>query len=616
MCGIAAIISIDREIPDDSINNMIAALKHRGPDTQKAVKLNNNCHLGHTRLSIIDLSGGTQPMSDDNQRYWIVFNGEIYNYRELRQQLEKKGEHFYTKSDTEVLLKAYQVYGESILSHLNGQFAFAIWDQQEQTLFASRDRLGEKPFYYTQSPQGHLIIASEIKAILASKLIQPQLDPLAVDAYLALLYVPPKQTIYQNIHTLAPAHALIWKNGQIRQWRYWQPKYSQSPINTQDAIEQVEYLIKQAVKRQMVADVPIGAFLSGGADSSTIVALMTQYTSHPIQTFSVGFGGLINELPYAQAVAQKYQTEHNELQMDLSVGELLETMAMVYDEPFADSSNIPTYKIAEFASHKVKVVLSGDGGDELFGGYEWYKHLLMKDDSISQQWLQQIIWRILGKLHLPVQKQRQESVSRYNSAQLKQRYPDWWDQHLAVATELNCDRHALWQKNLQTKYSIQQTYCPHENLQDMDRVTSFDLDCYLSGDILVKVDRATMAHGLESRSPFLDVDLVEFVLNLPWALRFQEANRKFLLRQSCGKLWPYQLHERHKQGFGAPIWNWIKRPDVQSLLRKATDLNGPLSHLLPGLRVTVNKLSPQQQWTILCLGLWMDKRSECIKTPP
>jgi asparagine synthase (glutamine-hydrolysing) len=616
MCGIAGIISQEKSIPNESIKKTIERLYHRGPDTQNSIQL-DRCHLGHTRLSIIDLSGGTQPMSDRTQRYWLVFNGEIFNYQELRQQLEKQGWNFDTNSDTEVLLKSYLAYGESALSYLKGQFAFAIWDTKERKLFAARDRFGEKPFYYCHCDRGYFLFASEIKALLASNLVTPKIDLVSVDAYLGLLYVPPERTIYENIYTLKPAHAITWQNGKTQEWRYWQPKYSQETLQPQEAIEKLKYLIDRAVQRQTVADVPVGAFLSGGLDSSSIVALMSQYSDRKIKTFSVGFGDLINELPYARSVAKTYNTDHQELHTEIPVGELLEEMVEVYDEPFADSSNIPTYLISKFASQQVKVVLSGDGGDELFGGYEWYSWLLEaeynpKQRFLSQLRLNQFFLRILRKLRFPVTQQCNLAIDRYQKQKLIDTYPDYWDRHLAYATGLKNDRSLLWNKQLNTQQSIEHYYYPQESLQKMDRVTDFDLQCYLTGDILVKVDRASMAHGLESRSPFLDVDLVEFVLGLPWQLRFQDSNRKHLLKQACQHLWPQSIHNRTKQGFGAPIWQWIERPDVQLLLTKVCQSNQALIHLLPNLKTALPFFSPQQKWTILCLGLWLEQHSECL----
>jgi asparagine synthase (glutamine-hydrolysing) len=344
----------------------------------------------------------------------------------------------------------------------------------------------------------------------------------------------------------------------------------------------------------------VGAFLSGGLDSSTIVALMTRHATGAVKTFSVGFGDLINELPYARQVAEAYRTEHRELQMDIAVGELAARMAEVYDEPFADSSNIPTYLMSQFAARHVKVALVGDGGDELFGGYDWYAPLLSRPaDPLS-------------------------SPSAATDPSL-----DLWDRHLAHATALHktqAARDALWGGAAPTTVeALRRAYRPADSVRDMDRATDFDVRCYLPGDILVKVDRAAMAHGLETRAPFLDADLVEYVLSLPWQLRFKgngAGGLKPLLREVCGDLWPAALRDRPKQGFGAPVRNWVTRPDVRDLLRRACGPAGPLAALLPGAPVAVEAVAAgkpvarwgeaQLVWTLLCLGLWLGTRSWCL----
>jgi asparagine synthase (glutamine-hydrolysing) len=625
MCGIAMIASSGTEIPHGTIERMTECLAHRGPDGRGYARF-PNCHLGHRRLSVIDLVTGDQPMSaqdshqgESTERYWITFNGEIYNYRELRAELEKRGWIFRTQSDTEVLLRAYQEYGDTVPTHLNGQFAFAIWDRVEQRLFAARDRLGEKPLYWTIAAQGCFLAASEIKSLLASGLVEPRLDRAAVDAYLALLYVPPDRTIYENVHTLRPGHALTWCAGQWRTWSYWQPAFSQAAsADAKEAIEQLRFLISQAVKRQMVADVPVGAFLSGGLDSSTIVALMTKHTDQPVMTFAVGFGDLIDELPYARAVAQMYHTDHYEIQMDIPVGEMLERMAQVYDEPFADSSNIPTYLVSEFAHHYVKVALSGDGGDELFGGYDWYRPLLdsaTRNTNVAYRQFIMLAWRALARVGLPVRAQSDAALYAYVAASGQRRYADFWERHLAFITGLKHDRAIFWDGHAhhETEAAIQSIYFPEPHVQAIDRAIDFDVRCYLPGDILVKVDRAALAHGLETRAPFLDVDLVEFVWGLPWQLRFHQGQLKYLLREACQDLWPPTVQSRAKQGFGAPIWRWIKQPDVQSLWRRVGAPASPLVHLLPGLESARPSLKPQQVWTLLCLGLWLEKQPECLR---
>ncbi len=596
---------------------MTRRLTHRGPDAGATIDVKGGW-FGHRRLSIIDLSGGAQPMADPAERYWIVFNGEIFNFRELRNDLQSRGRTFRTHSDTEVLLQAYLEFGEKTPERLNGQFAFAIWDNHERKLFAARDRMGEKPLYWSTTSDGQLVLASEIKSILASGLIQPRLDRAAVDAYLAFLYVPPDRTIYENISILSPAHAMEWRDGKIRQWRYWEPKYSNGAIrDPREAVEEIQRLLEQAVHRQMVADVPVGAFLSGGLDSSTIVAYMTRNSTIPIQTFAVGFENVINELPYARAVADLYKTDHHELQMSMPVGELLDQMTEIYDEPFADSSNIPTFVVARCARQYVKVVLSGDGGDELFGGY-WWNTSRLRDQRLVDHpprlfplAVKAHAWRALTKLHHGFGSRRHQAVSLYEAARTMRVNPDLWERHLGVQCFFDAaQRRTLWDRDAvpSSQALLGGRFVPGGDVREMDRVVDLDVRCYLPGDILVKVDRAAMANGLETRAPFLDVDLVEFVLGLPWRMRFDEAQSKPLLHKACDELWPESLRTRAKQGFGGPVKDWMQRPDIRLRFDHATRSNGALADLLPGLAKALPKARPYQQWSLMCLGLWLEKQ--------
>ncbi len=623
MCGIAGIVSSEADVPNGAVEKMAASLRHRGPDAEETVAL-TGCHLGHTRLSVIDLTGGRQPMQDETGRYHIVFNGEIFNYRELRDELAAEGTLFRTASDTEVLLHAYRRHGEGVLERLNGQFAFLIWDAQERIAFLARDRFGEKPLFWARSRSGHLLIASEIKALLASGLIEPVIDRTSVDAYLALLYVPSDRTIYSNIFTVRPAHAMVWRGNNCRERCYWQPRYSTERIEVPEAVDRLRLLTRQAVKRQMVADVPVGAFLSGGLDSSTIVALMAAESPRPIMTFSVGFGGLINELPYAREVAEAYRTQHHELQVDVPVSETLEEMARVYDEPFADSSNIPTFLLCRFVREHVKVALSGDGGDELFGGYEWYErlgasqHYAPGPSAFYARWLRAAFWRGLVTMGGHVAAQRDAALRELLTARLARRHADIWDRHVLGNGNLAGDRSELWGSKVpeDTDSAIRKNFFPADRVSGIDRATDFDVRCYLPGDILVKVDRAAMANGLETRAPFLDRELAEFVLSLSSTIRFRPIGLKELMRDAYAELWPTSVRQRKKQGFGAPIRMWLQAPAMQSMFKRVRRPGGPLSALLPGVNSVGNATKPQRIWTLLCLGLWLDKHPECHASLP
>lgn len=617
MCGIAGILSSGHIPRDGAIERMTKSICHRGPDDIGFIFL-ADCHFGHCRLSVIDIDGGKQPMADETGRYSIVYNGEIFNYRELRVVLKGKGWAFRTESDTEVLLRACQEYGEEVPRYLNGQFSFAFWDSKKKNLFAARDRMGEKPFYWAINGKGDFIFASEIKALLKNDSFRPSLNNLAINDYLMLNYIRPDCTVYEEVRTLRPGHILTLEQGRVRERCYWQPRYSVlADVDPDEAVKRCRYLIDQAVERQMVADVPVGAFLSGGLDSSTIVALMSSHAKKPVKTFSVGFGKIINELPWARIVAERFKTEHHEIQMDVPVGEMLERMAEVYDEPFADSSNIPTFLMSRFASKDVKVVLSGDGGDEIFGGYEWYTHLLapdkleFSDTSLIRLAVVKNILRVLARVGIPCKEARDNAVNVHRYARIHRDHARPIDRHLALV--MGSNRNNGPDESQDRIDSLGKAFCAFEDSGGMDQATSFDVNCYLPGDILVKVDRAAMANGLEVRAPFLDVELVEFLLGLPWGLRFKNMELKHLLKSSCNDLWPPEVRTRLKQGFGAPVREWLDRKDVKEIGRRVLARNSAFLHLFPGTRKRVFKQTPQRSWALLCLGLWLEKHSTCLR---
>jgi len=605
MCGISGIIGIKSKDDTKAVERMVAALAHRGPDGHGVLNL-GECQLGHTRLSIIDLEGGVQPMKDVSGRYAITFNGEIYNYQELREELLKKGYRFNTHSDTEVIMSAYAEWGARCLDRFRGMFAFAIWDTEKRTLFAGRDLFGEKPLYYAMAPMGPLLIASEIKALLASGLVIPHLDAMSVDAFLAFGYVPPDRTIYENVHTLPPGHYLEWDDHGVRTARYWHARFDTQQITVDDAAVRLRELLQQAVQRQMVADVPVGAFLSGGHDSSTIVALMQQLTSQPVKTFSVGFGEYINELPYARAVAELYQTEHHDIDLGTPpVAQLLQTMAEVYDEPFRDPSHIPTYLISQYARQNVKVVLTGDGADELFGGYAWYP-VLAKSTEVSPSWL---VWLVLRSISRLVGN-RIRSLDRYSQAiGMVQRTPDTWSRYIKKVSVGNGTRRSWWaeQSKAPSSYFPGEYYRPPAGTTGMDEVLHFDLMSFLPGDILVKVDRAAMAHGLETRAPFLDRDLVEFSLSLPSVLKVKDGETKVLFKHALKQYWPAMLHKRGKQGFAAPFQIWMEFPEIKALLQRIFADGSRLRELLPGVRSEQQHVRNYETWNLLTLGLWLER---------
>jgi asparagine synthase (glutamine-hydrolysing) len=612
MCGITAIAHYNIERGQEAILRMTATLRHRGPDAQGIATL-PNCQLGHTRLSIIDLSTGMQPMSYAEGRYWITFNGEIYNYQTLRARLQQIGHVFSTTSDTEVILASYAQWGESCLDRFRGMFAFVLWDENERCLFAARDIFGEKPLYYAFNRDGCLLVASEIKALLSSGMIEPKIDLNAVDAYLAVGYIPPDRTIYSNVHTLPPGHYFRWSEFNLKIDRYWQPVFKTEPITLKDAGERLRELVRQAVNRQMVADVPVGAFLSGGLDSSTIVALMQMQSDVPVKTFSVGFGSYINELPYARSVAKKYGTEHYDIDLGMpDVAEMLLRMATVYDEPFYDTSNIPTYLISKFARQHVKVVLSGDGGDELFGGYSWTYPMLVQSQKVPDSIFLWIILRSFSTLL----RHRWKSLALYSAGcGLAARFSGMWRrqvmQHVRIREP---KRRRLWGERAGEvdSYLPGDYYRPPDVVEGVNRGFFYDLTSYLPGDILVKVDRASMAHGLETRAPFLDRDLAEYALSLPVNLKVDDWNTKIALQEACTRYWPEELRGRKKQGFGSPIHVWAGLKEVRDLMSDVFSKTSPLTRLLPGASYRQFSGKLYESWILLVLGLWLQRNGVSV----
>jgi asparagine synthase (glutamine-hydrolysing) len=612
MCGLAAVAGASRSV---DVAAMTEALRHRGPDDRGIEEL-GACVLGHQRLSVVDIVGGHQPMSTADGRYWIVFNGEIYNFVELREDLARRGCTFRGHSDTEVVLEGFALLGPRLLATLKGQFAFVAWDQLERRLFAARDRLGEKPLYWLRLPDGGVALASELRSFFARGLPRLELDREALDAYLTLGYVPPDRTIYANVHKVPPAYALSWRDGHVETSRYWEPSYSTAvDVGLEEAASRVRDLLAASVARQARADVEVGAFLSGGLDSSTIVALLAGTAGEGVPTFAAGFGELIDELPYARAVARRYRTEHHEIEIDIDVARMLETMATVFDEPFGDSSAIPTYLLAEFARRRVKVVLSGDGGDVLFGGYEWYAPLQFAAKAPAPLRLaaapSSLVLRALRRAGVPTGSAADVATLADRAVRARRAHRDPWRRHFAFVSTREEWRSALHgAAAISPPERILGALTPGGLVRGLDRAVDLDVRSYLPGDILDKVDRATMANGLEARAPFLDIDLVEFVLSLPVELRLQTGRTKELLRRAASDLWPAEILARRKQGFGAPMREWLARPEVADLYRRVTASGSPLHELLPGAADAAG--TPHETWILLSLGLWLERHTECL----
>jgi asparagine synthase (glutamine-hydrolysing) len=558
MCGIFGIFGVDRDSPADPglLRGMGRALTHRGPDGG-GIHTDGALGMGMRRLSIIDLSTGDQPMANEDGSIWVVFNGEIYNYRELTKELAARGHRFATTSDTEVLLHLYEEHGAQSVERLRGMFAFAIWDGHTRTLFMARDRLGIKPLYYAETSQG-VVFGSELKALVQSPWISPRVSPVGLLAFLRFGYVPGPACILEGVATLPPGHSLTLRAGRAMAPRaYWRPtpcfNSGDRRWSEADAVEQLRSLLGDAVRSHLVSDVPLGAFLSGGIDSSAVVATMAREVGEPIQTFSIGFREqAYNELPFARRVAVQYGTRHHELMVGPGDLGLLEEILQAFDEPFADASAIPTYLVSRLARHYVKVVLSGDGGDELFAGYDRYvvdyrrRHLgILGDMGLGGglRGLSAILPQgtpgknFLYNLSLPRMERYVDSISLFPPRVLPRLVePNLLMQEIALQSVLPL---------------------PATGLDPVSRLQDFDIRTYLPGDILTKVDRMSMAHSLEARVPLLDHVFVEFACGLPPDFRFRAGDTKYILKHAVEDRVPAEILNRPKQGFAVPLADWF-----------------------------------------------------------
>jgi asparagine synthase (glutamine-hydrolysing) len=599
MCGINAIVAPSAGRFADALARMNKRLAHRGPDGEGAHAF-AHCLLGHRRLSIVDLAGSPQPMLDATGTRGVTFNGEIYGYKEIRAALDYP---FRTKGDTEVILALYEKYGAGMMPRLPGMFAFAIWDDSTQTLFAARDRFGEKPLFYAEAPGSVLVISSEIKGLLASGLFEPEIDRASLAHYLHFGYSPRGQTIYRGIYSLPPAHTLTYCNGRVEIRRYWDFPSPRERVNEAEAIEEFRALFERAVRLQLVADVEVAAFLSGGLDSSSVVRMASSHQKD-LRTISYGFEEPYSELPHAAEVARYCGTRHQELRdVEQNIPELVMRMADVYDEPFFDSSAIPTWLICRKAAEHVKVVLTGDGGDEVMGGYNfWYKPII----AMHERYPRRTAWRDIA----------------FIAARLAQR-AGARNPKLDLFTRLYGLRRAggpvprahAWQQRVFSPARYTKWDLPPADLSFADRFRDepgsmfrLDMEQYMPGDILVKTDRASMAHGLELRAPFLDVKLAEFCLSLPYQILIKNCIDKYVLRSAMRFELPARVFTRHKQGFGAPLSDWLARSN-ELLEMYLYDSRRDLFSQLPGLTPnTVRTFSEREKWCLLMLSLWLERR--------
>jgi asparagine synthase (glutamine-hydrolysing) len=609
MCGIAGFVRSAGCLPGDEalLGAMCDAIRHRGPDDDGR-RIIGAAALGMRRLSIIDVAGGQQPITNETGEVTVVFNGEIYNYHQLRDRLLKAGHRLTTRSDTETLVHLYEDDGDSLVESLRGMYGFAIWDSRRQRLLLGRDRLGIKPLYYWERPDG-LSFASELRSFLADPAFEARIADEAMALYLSFGYVPDPHCIFQGVRKLAPGHVLTWSRQEgIEVQRYWSPLRPELSVEAPEAIEELRRLLEESVRCHLESEVPLGAFLSGGIDSSTVVALMARAMDRRVQTFSIGFEEPeYNEAPHAARVAAALGTDHTELIVRPDADQLVEDVIVGFDEPFADSSALPTLLVSHLARERVTVALSGDGGDELFGGYTRYAEVAGMAPPLPVG-LRKLL-RGLALLRRPGASGRAWMLTR--SGGNRGRYATTVASPLSVAEGGLGDAHVA-------RYvgSIEHLLDPwFDRFGSRDFVTQMmlvDLETYLPGDILTKVDRMSMAVSLEARVPILDHHVVEFAMSLPSRLKQQNGVGKMILRQAIHGLVPESVLTKPKQGFGVPLTEWFRGP-LRYRIDNLTSRDSAIEEWTDATavrRITREHLSGQRDhggtiWRLLVLDGWL-----------
>ncbi len=629
MCGICGILHSDPERPVERamLERLNGSIMHRGPDSD-GFFLAGPVGMAMRRLAIIDVSGGEQPIFNEDGSVAIVFNGEIYNYRELRDELRERGHRFATSSDTEVLVHAYEQWGDGMLPRLNGMFAFSIWDARRRRLLIARDRMGEKPLYWHHSPEG-LVWGSEAKAVLAAPWVERRLDPVALHHYLTLQYTPDPLTIYAGIRQLPAAHKLVVEDGRgpvVERW--WQLNFEPKlRLRDDEAVEQARALLSAAVERQLMSEVPLGAFLSGGIDSSIIVALMAERASEQVRTFSIGFEERhFSETHYARQVAERYGTDHHEFTFrPADLVRVIEGVAAAVDEPFADPAALPLYELARQTRRHVTVALSGDGGDETLAGYRRYAlDGLLRPYTALPSWVTQRAVPAAAALipepwWLPEDRNPITGLRRLGqfSAITHKASLVRWGSYFSHAEKLD-----LYTPELRAELEavdsaswVAEAYDRALASSLLDRTLGADHVTYLSGDLLPKTDRMTMAHSLEARAPFLDAEWVEWTARLPARFKVRGQSTKWLLKAAFGDKLPPQVKARGKQGFSVPVGNWL-RDELRDWAAERLLHNDLLGAWLrpEAVRALFDEHSSgkvnhgKKLWALLMLGVWAEQR--------
>jgi asparagine synthase (glutamine-hydrolysing) len=558
MCGIAGVVSLtDAPVLLEEARLMCASLAHRGPDDEGFYQ-SPQAVLGMRRLSIIDLSTGRQPVANEDGTVWAVFNGEIYNYQELSRELQARGHRFASVSDTEVIVHLYEEHGARAVEHLRGMFAFALWDERRRRLLVARDRIGIKPLYYAET-EGRLAFASELKALLQLD-IAPRLNWASLGHVLSFLTTPRRESIVEGIHKLEPGHQL-WASAEegVRVERYWDlPVSSERPVGEEEAAEGLREVLAESVRLHMISDVPVGAFLSGGIDSSAVVALMARSSGDAVRTFTIGFTETdYSEVEHARAVARQYGTRHRELCLEPDALEAASDLGWYLDEPFGDPSAIPTYMVSRLAAEEVKVVLSGDGGDELFGGYDKY---VVEERERRWDRVPSPLRRALGALgRIAPEKMRGRGWLRHQAFSGAERYLDAWSffsrkeraRLLHPAVRARVEETDPWAEALSS-------LADRSGGHWLTALQRLDMETYLPLDVLTKVDRMSMAHSLEARVPLLDHKVVEYAFSLPAELKLRPGASKYVFKKALSGLLPPEILHRRKQGFAVPLGRWFR----------------------------------------------------------
>ncbi len=622
MCGIVGFVNNSGNAVERGVlEAMNGAILHRGPD-EDGFFVHENVGLAMRRLAIIDLASGQQPIFTPDRTKCIVFNGEIYNYQELREGLIARGHTLKTKSDTEAVLHLYDEYGPNCLQHLRGMFAIAIWDDVEKTLFLARDRVGKKPILYSHQSNGDLIFGSEFQALLKHPSVSREVDYNAIDSYLSYICVPAPQTAFKAIRKLEPGHWLRWKAGEIETQRYWLPDFSKKiKISEEEAIEETTRILRESTKLRMISEVPLGAFLSGGVDSSAVVALMAQESSTPVKTFSIGFEDEdFSELKYAKKVAEHVGAEYNEFIVRPNATEILPTLVDHYGEPYADSSALPTYYVSRETRQHVTVALNGDGGDESFAGYERYMAM-----QVAELYRKVPLRKLLFEHFVNALPSSEKKKTRIRDAQRflisanmdrPLRYFHWMSSIKQKAKDaMYADSFKQMVAENRAEHFLSDWYAKTNGTGVIDSTLLTDQMTYLPNDLLVKVDIASMANSLEARSPFLDHNLIEFAASLPENLKVNRYRPKYLLKKVAARLVPPEVIYRQKMGFGVPIGRWF-RGDLKDLVystllsEKAAGRGifkpDSVKRMLDR-HVSFEEDSTHQIWSLLMLELWFQR---------